>query len=202
MRIVVLEHVSLDGVMQGPGRADEDDRDGFTHSGWASGRGGDEDVVTRAIGARTAPVRGWLFGRRTYDDLLGHWTAVADSPFGDQLTAATKYVATTRAGEPLAWPNTTALLGASVGSSEVTDAVAHLRDEGDGVLGVMGSSVLVHALQRAALVDEYVLVVYPIVLGAGRRLFADAGRYEELALVEPVVTSRAGVAVMVYQPRG
>jgi dihydrofolate reductase len=187
--------------VQGPGRADEDERDGFAHSGWASGRGGDDVVVTGAIDAHIAPVRGWLFGRRTYDDLLGHWTAVPDSPFGDQLTAATKYVATTRADAPLAWPNSTALLGASVDSSEVAGAVARLRDEGEGVLGVMGSSVLVHTLQRAALVDEYVLVVYPIVLGAGRRLFADASRYEELALVGPVVTSRDGVAVMVYRRR-
>ena len=193
-----MNHVSLDGVMQGPGRAGEDDGDGFNHSGWATPRS--DEIVGQALGERMATSAGLLFGRRTYDDLLGYWNSVPDSPFAAPLNAATKYVATTRPDEPLPWPNSTALASSSVDSPEVPDAVRDLRTRGDGDIGIMGSGVLIHALQRRGLIDEYLLLIHPLVLGTGIRLFPDLGSYQTLRLVEPVRTATTGVLVAVYQP--
>ena len=101
MRIVVINHVTLDGVMQSPGRSDEDTRDGFTHGGWAAARGGD---VQQAWGERLSHSSGFLLGRRTYEDVLGYWNT-QDSPFKAALNQAPKYVASSRAGTTLEWPN-------------------------------------------------------------------------------------------------
>jgi dihydrofolate reductase len=199
VRIVVMNSVSLDGVMQGPGRRGEDDRAGFSHSGWAAPRGGDE-VIREAMAERMAPTRGWLLGRRTYDDVLRYWNSVPDSPFAARLNAATKYVATTRPDEPLRWPNSVALTSSSVDGPEVPDAVGDLRARGDGVLGIMGSSVLVHALQQRGLIDEYLLMIHPLVLGTGIRLFRDGGPNQALRLVKPARTATTGVIVAVFQP--
>ena len=92
VRVVVMNHVSLDGVMQGPGRSGEDDREGFTNSGWATPRS--DEVIGQALSERMATSAGLLFGRRTYEDLLRHWTSVPNTPFAEPLNAATKYVAT------------------------------------------------------------------------------------------------------------
>jgi dihydrofolate reductase len=119
MRIVVINHVTLDGVMQGPGRPDEDTRDGFAHGGWAAERGGD-DLIMRAWGERLAASGGLLLGRRTYEDLLGYWNT-QDSPFRDALNHAPKYVASNNLTEPLPWPNSTLLSG------NVSTAVAKLK---------------------------------------------------------------------------
>jgi dihydrofolate reductase len=200
MRIVVMNHVSLDGVMQGPGRVGEDDRDGFVHSGWAAPRS--DAVLAQVLGERMARSAGILFGRRTYDDVLRRWNSVSDSPFAAPLNQATKYVATTRLEEPLAWPNSVVLPSSSVESDQVPDAVSELRAGGDGDLWLMGSSVLIHALQRRRLIDEYLLMIHPLVLGTGRRLFADGGPFETLRLVEPVRTSTTGVLIAVFQPEG
>jgi dihydrofolate reductase len=199
MRIVVMNHISLDGVMQGPGRAGEDDRNGFTASGWASARA-DDAVITGAVGERMAGLRAWLLGRRTYDDVLTHWNSVPDNPFVDALNSATKYVATTRPDVALPWPNSVALASPAVDAPEVPDAVRRLRAEGDGVLGVMGSSVLLHTLQRERLIDEYLLMIHPLVLGTGLRLFADGVPLEQLQLVDRARTSSDGVVVGAYQP--
>jgi dihydrofolate reductase len=198
VRIVVMNSVSLDGVMQGPGRRGEDDRAGFSYSGWAAPRGGDE-VIREAMAERMAPTRGWLLGRRTYDDVLRYWNSVPDSPFAARLNAATKYVATTRPDEPLRWPNSVALTSSSVDWPEVPDAVGDLRARGDGVLGIMGSSVLVHALQQRGLIDEYLLMIHPLVLGTGIRLFRYGGPNQALRLVEPARTATTGVIVAVFQ---
>jgi dihydrofolate reductase len=194
-----MNHLSLDGVMQGPGRAGEDDRNGFVHSGWAAP--GSDQIIAQALAARMTGGR-WLFGRRTYEDVLGHWNSVPDSPFAASLNAATKYVATTRPDEALPWPNSIALASSSVNSPEVPDTVSDLRTRGDGDLGIMGSSVLIHALQRRGLIDEYVLMIHPLVLGTGIRLFPNGGPYQTLRLVEPVRISTTGVLVAVFQPAG
>jgi dihydrofolate reductase len=165
-RVVVMNHVSLDGVMQSPGRPDEDTRDGFTLGGWAIS----DEAAGRAMGERMSAgggLAGWLFGRRTYEELLGHWTRQPDSPFGDMLVGADKYVASTTLREPLPWPNTTLLEG------DVGDAVAQLRAATDGVLAIMGSSLLIESLLRHDLIDELLLMINPCVLGTGRRLFAE-----------------------------
>lgn len=193
MKIVVMNHVTLDGVMQGPGRVDEDARDGFDRGGWATARS--DDAVGQAMGERMAAgggLAGWLFGRRTYEDLLRHWNAVPDSPFAEALNNAPKYVASSTLREPLPWPNST-LLG-----TDPVQAVARLRDEPGGVLGIMGSGVLIQALRGERLVDEYLLMVHPIVLGSGRRLFPE-GPPTEFTLVG-AKTSPTGVVVATYKP--
>src|SRR5690349_11247046 len=99
MRIVVMNHISLDGVMQGPGRAGEDERGGFVHSGWAAARSNDvlvgdrdQEIIGAVVGERFADSRGWLLGRRTYEDVLGYWNSVPNSNFAASLNQATKYV--------------------------------------------------------------------------------------------------------------
>jgi dihydrofolate reductase len=192
MRIVVMNHITLDGVMQGPGRVDEDTRDGFDQGGWAAARS--DDFVGQSMSERMAAgggLAGWLFGRRTYEELLRHWNSVPDSPFAELLNSASKYVASTTLREPLPWPNSTLL-----GADPVT-AVARLREEPGGVLGIMGSGVLLQALRRERLIDEYLLMIHPIVLGSGRRLFPE-GPPTELTLVG-ARTSPTGVVVATYQ---
>jgi len=192
MRIVVLNHITLDGVMQSPGRVDEDTSDGFDRGGWASARS--DDVVGEAMGERMAAgggSAGWLFGRRTYEELLRHWNSVPDSPFAEPLNNARKYVASTTLRAPLPWPNST-LLGA-----DPVKAVARLREEPGGVLGIMGSGILIQALRRERLIDEYLLMVHPIVLGSGRRLFPE-GPASELTLLG-ARTSPTGVVLATYE---
>ena len=191
MKIVVMNHVTLDGVMQSPGRVDEDPRDGFTHGGWASSRS--DDVMGEAMGERMAAgggLAGWLFGRRTYEEVMSHWNSLPDSPFAEALNKTPKYVASATLEEPLQWPNST-LLGA-----DAVSAVARLREKPGGVVGIMGSGELIQALRRADLIDEYLVMTHPIVLGSGRRLFPD-GTPAELALID-TKTSPTGVVVAAY----
>jgi dihydrofolate reductase len=193
-RIIVMNHVTLDGVMQGPGRPGEDTRDGFTHSGWAIRSMQAPEDVTSAMGERMAAgggLAGWLFGRWTYEDLLAVWNA-RGGPFRDALNGAPKHVASTTLTEPLPWPNSTLLQG------DVAEAVGTLKARTDGVLGLMGSGVLIRSLTAADLIDEYLLMIHPLVLGAGRRLFPD-GTEATLRLAQGVITN-AGVVIASYEP--
>jgi dihydrofolate reductase len=193
-RIVVMNHVTLDGVMQGPGRADEDTRGGFTQGGWASRSVTPDDATGKTMGERMAAgggLAGWLFGRRTYEDLLASWNAQG-GPFKDALNNTPKYVASTTASEPLPWPNSTLLRGDTV------DAVRALKAQAGGVLAIMGSGVLIGSLMAADLIDEYLLMIHPLVLGTGRRLFP-AGAHVSLRLTGSVTTP-AGVVVATYEP--
>jgi dihydrofolate reductase len=193
-RIVVMNHVTLDGVMQGPGRADEDTRDGFTQGGWASRSVTPDDATGKTMGERMAAgggLAGWLFGRRTYEDLLASWNAQG-GPFKDALNNTPKYVASTTASEPLPWPNSTLLRGDTV------DAVRALKAQAGGVLAIMGSGVLIGSLMAADLIDEYLLMIHPLVLGTGRRMFP-AGAHVSLRLTGSVTTA-AGVMVATYEP--
>jgi dihydrofolate reductase len=190
-RIVVINHLTLDGVMQAPGRPDEDRRGGFEHGGWASSAMSGDEVIGAAMGARMAASSGLLLGRRTYDDLLGYWNS-QDSPFKDALNNARKYVASRTLSEPLPWPNSTLLRG------DVGDAVAALKQEPGDELQVMGSGELIQTLMRHGLIDEYMLLIHPLVLGSGRRLFADAGARLGLRLVN-VQPSPSGVVIATYE---
>jgi dihydrofolate reductase len=193
-RIVVMNHVTLDGVMQGPGRADEDTRGGFTQGGWASRSVTPDDATGKTMGERMAAgggLAGWLFGRRTYEELLASWNA-RGGPFKDALNNTPKYVASTTASEPLPWPNSTLLRGDTV------DAVRALKAQAGGVLAIMGSGVLIGSLMAADLIDEYLLMIHPLVLGTGRRLFP-AGAHVPLRLTGSVATA-AGVVVATYEP--
>ena len=193
-RIVVMNHVSLDGVMQGPGRPDEDTRGGFTHGGWGTLSATPDDAAGEAMGARMAAgggLAGWLFGRWTYQDLLATWNA-RGGPFRDALNATPKYVASSTLTEPLPWPNSTLL------HSDMVEAVRETKAQTQGVLAVMGSGVLIRGLMAANLVDEYLMMIHPMVLGEGRRLFPD-GLSARLRLVD-ASPAPSGLVIAVYEP--
>jgi len=193
-RIVVMNHVTLDGVMQGPGRPDEDTRGGFTQGGWGSRSTSAGDAAGKAMGERMAAgggLAGWLFGRRTYEALLATWNA-RGGPFKESLNNSPKYVASTTLGEPLPWPNSTLLGG------DVAEAVGALKARSDGVLAIMGSGELIGSLMGADLIDEYLLMIHPLVLGSGRRLFP-ANVHVTLRLTDSVATA-TGVVIATYEP--
>jgi dihydrofolate reductase len=190
MRIVVVNHITLDGVMQSPGRADEDTRGDFAHGGWANARS--DEAMTQAVGERMGtPGGGMLLGRRSYEDMLGYWNS-RDSPFKDGLNNAPKYVASRTLREPLPWPNSTLLEG------DAGDAVEQLKRRAVGDLYVMGSGELIATLMRRELIDEYLLFIHPIVLGEGRRMFAAGAPPADLRLVDSTTTSK-GVVMTTYR---
>ena len=187
-RIVVCTNLSLDGVMQAPGRPDEDTRGGFRHGGWAT-----PYAAMQHIGATMGTSGGLLLGRRTYEDFYAVWPKRKESPFSAVLDAMPKFVASRTLREPLQWVNSTLLRG------DAATAVAKLKN-GDGAhLVVMGSGELVRALLAAKLIDEFVLLIHPLVLGAGRRLFADDGPGAALQLVGSTTTDK-GVVIATYHP--
>jgi dihydrofolate reductase len=186
-KVIVMNHVTLDGVMQGPGRPDEDTRDGFEHGGWGAPRG-DETIVTK-MGERMGGEHAFLFGRRTYVQLLSSWNA-RGGPFKDALNSIHKYVASRDPAAELEWPNSTLLHG------DVPSAVADLKARLATNLVIMGSGVLIGSLMAAELIDEYLLMIHPLVLGTGRRLFA-GGTQASLTLIDSVSTS-SGVLLATY----
>ena len=185
-KVVVTNWVTLDGVMQAPGRPDEDTRDGFVDGGWATPFA--DPVVGAKMGERMSADFAWLFGRRTYEDLLASWNAQG-GPFQDALNGTRKYVASADAGTELRWPNSELLHG------DVPAEVATLK-RSDANLVIMGSGVLIACLAAADLIDEYVLMIAPIVVGRGRRLFDDGAR-APLRLLDCTSTS-AGVVIATY----
>jgi len=193
MRVVVLNHVSLDGVIQAPGRPDEDTRGGFAHGGWAAPYG--DPVMAQWIGPIATGAPGaMLMGRRSYTSMLGAWNA-RGGPFRDALNAATKYVASNDPRATLPWPNSTLLTG------DVAAAVATLKREQDGTLLVMGSGALIRSLVPHDLIDEYRLAIYPLLLGGGVRMFPDDGLSHRLELVDSRTTT-TGVILATYRPAG
>jgi dihydrofolate reductase len=189
-KIVAVEHVSLDGVMQAPGRADEDLRGGFQHGGWALPY--NDATMGRIIAGGMAEAGPLLFGRTTYEDFFRVWPKRKDNPFTDVLDNAQKYVASTTLTEPLPWQNSTLLKG------NVADAVAQLKEQSEKNIVVLGSGELVRSLMRRNLVDEYVLLIHPLVLGSGRRLFAEEGTSSPLRLVDAQTTT-TGVVIATYR---
>ncbi|MGZ4195004.1 MAG: dihydrofolate reductase family protein [Solirubrobacteraceae bacterium] len=188
-KILVVNHVTLDGVMQAPARPDEDTRDGFAHGGWAMAR--NDELMAAKIGERMSGDRAFLFGRRTYEDFYAVWPNRAGNPFSEALTNTTKYVASRSIVEPLPWENSILLSG------DAAEHVAELKRERDGTLTMFGSGELIGTLMAADLLDEYLLMIHPIVLGSGRRLFG-AGRSTDLELVD-CVTSNTGVVIAAYR---
>jgi dihydrofolate reductase len=186
-RVIVMNWVTLDGVMQGPGRPDEDTRDGFDRGGWGIPYG-DEAIVAK-MGQRIGGDHAFLFGRRTYEELLATWNA-RGGPFKDALNTARKYVASSNPATRLDWPNSTLLHG------DVPAAVADLKKTSGTNLVIMGSGVLIGSLMAADLIDEYLLTIAPLVLGTGRRLFA-GGTQTPLRMVDSSTTSK-GVVIATY----
>lgn len=186
-KVVVTNWVTLDGVMQAPGRPDEDTRDGFTHGGWAVPYS--DPMVTATMGERMSARFEWLLGRRSYEDLLGSWNAQG-GPFRDALNGTRKYVVSGDAAMTLRWPNSELLHG------DVAAEVAALKQRSDANLVIMGSGMLIHSLAKAGVIDEYVLMVAPIVLGEGRRLFGRGVR-QSLRLLDCARAS-TGALVVTY----
>ena len=190
-RIVVFNSVTLDGVMQAPARADEDPRGGFQHGGWAVPYA--DGVTASFAGESMATAGGLLFGRRTYEDLYSVWPKRTDNPYTEILNNSPKFVASTTLREPLPWQNSTLLKG------EAADSVAKLKQQPGKDLVILGSGQLIQTLIRHNLIDDYFLLIHPLILGSGRRLFADGGSLSKLRLVSSKPTP-TGVLLTRYQP--
>jgi dihydrofolate reductase len=190
-KIVVFESLTLDGVMQAPGRPDEDPRGGFQHGGWAIPYA--DTGLGRITGESMASGGALLLGRRTYEDFYAVWPNRTDNPFTEVLNNTQKYVASTTLKEPLPWRNSTLLKG------DVAEAVTGLRAQPGKDIVVLGSGELVQTLTKHNLVDEYVLLIHPLILGSGRRLFRDGGAVARLRLVDTETTA-TGVVIAAYQP--
>ncbi len=176
-------------------RPDEDTRGGFTHGGWAIPY--NDAVMASVMAERMAEGMSkggaLLLGRRTYEDFYAVWPKRTDNPYTEVLNTTQKYVASTTLQEPLPWRNSTLLRG------DAAEAVARLKEQSDKDLGILGSGELIQSLMRHNLIDEYVLLIHPLVLGSGRRLFADGGVPATLRLVNSVTTT-TGVIIATYQP--
>jgi dihydrofolate reductase len=195
MRLTITTNVSLDGVMQGLGGPGEDRRGGFDRGGWAPPLVDTEtgDYLDQVYGDAAA----FLFGRRTYEIFAGSWGTTIDMakmPIGVALNSRPKYVASTSLTDPQ-WAGTSVLTG------DVAAAVRDLKAQQDGDLLVPGSGVLVRWLLANDLVDQFDLVIYPIVLGQGTRLFPDSGPDMALDVVNSRTTS-AGITIQTYRPHG
>jgi dihydrofolate reductase len=190
-KLTVTNNLSLDGVMQGPGRPDEDTRGGFDRGGWALPY--NDEVMGRVMGEGMAQTGALLLGRRTYEDFAGYWPHQKDNPFTDVLDNIQKYVASTTLTEPLPWKNSTLLQG------DAADAVASLKEQPGPDIAILGSGELIQALRSRNLIDEYVLLIHPLLLGSGRRLFPDGAPPAELRLTNSVTTT-TGVVIATYQP--
>ena len=182
MDLVVTNHVTLDGVMQSPAGADEDTRGGFEHGGWAAANA--DEVMGRVMGERMSGGGALLFGRRTYEKMAAFWPhQPADNPYAKAINEPDKYVASRTLEEPLAWDNATLLEG------DAADAVAALKEQPGGSLSVLGSGDLLQSLMRRDLVDRWVLLIHPLVLGTGRRLFPDGGAPARMRLTDSITTT-------------
>jgi dihydrofolate reductase len=191
-KVVVTNHLTLDGVMQAPGHPDEDRRGGFEHGGWQPAYA--DSVMASAMADGIAKGGALLFGRRTYEQFAAVWpTQPEDNPDAAVLNSRQKYVASTTLEEPLSWTNSTVLKG------DAAQAVASLKGQPGKDLVVLGSGELVQSLMRRNLVDQYVLTIHPLVLGSGRRLFAEGGEFAALRLVDTKATT-TGVIIASYEP--
>jgi dihydrofolate reductase len=191
-KLVVTTNLSLDGVMQAPGRADEDVRGGFEHGGWALAY--NDETMAQKMGEGMARTGAMLFGRRTYQDFYDSWAHRKDGNlFTTMMNNVRKYVASRTLTEPLPWANSTLLEG------DAADAVAELKQQPGLELAVIGSGDLVRSLARRGLVDQYTVLIHPLVLGTGRRLFPEGVLPAKLRLIDSVPT-KTGVIIASYEP--
>jgi dihydrofolate reductase len=194
-RLVVINHLTLDGVMQAPGRPDEDERAGFAYGGWAIP--GNDEVMGQFMAQGMGGGGALLLGRRTYEDFAGFWPKQGDdNPYASFINEQTKYVASRTLTEPLTWRHATLLKGDAV-KGDAAAAIGELKRQTD--LAVLGSGDLVQTLLANGLVDEFVLMTHPLVLGTGRRLFPDGTAKASLRLLESVATT-TGVIIGRYAP--
>ena len=194
MRIVLSDFISLDGVVQAPGGKKEDTDGGFGYGGWSM-RYFDEAVMGPVFDEAMQTTDALLFGRRTWQTMAAAWPGRAGDPFADHMNAIKKYVASrTLSQDELTWTNSTLLP-----PDDVLGAVGKLKAEDGRDIQVMGSSNLAQQLISNGLVDEYRLMVEPIILGGGKRLFPDDGAARGLELVS-TTTASTGVIICTYRP--
>lgn len=201
MRIILSDFISLDGVSQAPGGPDEDNDGGFRHGGW-SGPFFDPEVMGAAIGEIMDRTEALLYGRRTWDVMAGAWPGRAGDPYADQMNAIKKYVVsrTLSADDASSRWNNTTLLNADGGNG--IEAIRALRASGgDGGLQIWGSVTLARQLIENDLVDEYQLMLEPILLGGGKSIFPPDSQARTLELVS-VTQAKTGTLVCVYRPAG
>jgi dihydrofolate reductase len=191
--ITVTMWVTLDGVVQGLGRPDEDTRGGFTHGGW--GRRYDDEVMGREMAKAMAEPGDMLFGRSTWQDFITAWGRSTDgNPVTAHMNAATKYVVSRTLEDVDAWQNSILLRGDAV------DTVAELKAQPGRNLSIIGSASLVRSLHAAALIDRYTLLICPLTLGSGARLFEGPAPLTEFELTGSVATTK-GVIIARYTRR-
>ncbi len=194
MRIVLSDFVSLDGVVQAPGGRKEDTDGGFEHGGWSM-RFFDAEAMGPVFDEAMQTTDALLFGRRTWQTMAAAWPGRAGDPFADHMNAVRKYVASrTLSQEDLNWTNSTLLP-----PDDVMGAVRDLRAQDGNDIQVMGSSQLAAQLISNDLVDEFRLMIEPVLLGGGKRLFPDDGRVRRLELVSASMSS-TGVHICTYRP--
>jgi dihydrofolate reductase len=190
-RLVVIEFVTLDGVMQSLGSPDEDRDGGFEYGGWSAPYA--DGVLGQRAGEGMAATTAYLFGRRTYEKMAAHWPHEPDdNPIAAHLNAAPKYVVT-RTLTDLEWAGSQPLAG------DVVESVNALKADGEGSIAVLGSGVLVQTLTQHRLVDEYRVFVHPLVLGTGKRLFRETSGPMPLRLIDCTQTT-TGVLLLGYEP--
>ncbi|MEA2550250.1 MAG: hypothetical protein QOE25_19 [Actinomycetota bacterium] len=192
-KVIVNEFLTLDGVVQAPGGVDEDREGGFAHGGWQMPYA--DEIFGKTIIEGIAQAGGFLLGRRTYEIFAAYWP---NAPEEEQvvavpLNAAPKYVASRTLSGPLEWENSSLLVG------DVAEAVAALKQEPGKDIQVIGSGNLVQTLTQHGLVDEYLLMIHPLSVGGGKRLFRDDGERRSFQLADSQVTT-TGVIMATYRP--
>jgi len=194
MRIVIIEFISLDGVVQAPGGSEEDRDGGFSNGGW-SHPFFDSEVVGGTFADALAKAEALLYGRRTWQTMAAAWPERAGDPFADRMNTIPKYVVSaTLRDDELTWDNTTRIPG-----DEAVARIRKLREQDGGDLLVMGSPMLASSLLREGMVDELRLMTMPVLLGGGKTIYPDDGALRSLELVS-TVTSSTGVHVCTYRP--
>jgi dihydrofolate reductase len=193
-KLVVGTFLSLDGVMQGPGGPDEDREGGFEHGGWSAGYW--DDVMGPIIDEWTNQADGLLLGRKTYEIFAAHWPRISgeDDPIAAKLNSVPKYVVS-RTLDTVEWNNSTLLQG------DIAEEVGKLKDQPGTEIQVTGSGQLIQTLMKHDLVDEYRLWIFPVLLGSGKRLFADGTIPAGLKLADTKI-STTGVAIHTYERAG
>jgi dihydrofolate reductase len=196
MQIILSDFMSLDGVVQAPGGPEEDTDGGFAHGGWSMPYF-DPDTMGSAFDEGMATTGALLFGRRTWQAMAAAWPSRAGDPFADWINEVPKYVVSrTFTQDDLTWPGSTLLP-----ADDAIGAIRELRARDGKGLQVMGSASLARQLVEHDLVDEYRLMIEPIVLGGGKRVFPTDGRAHPLELVS-ATTSGTGVLICTYRPAG
>jgi dihydrofolate reductase len=193
-RLIVNEFMTLDGVVQAPGAADEDASGGFEHGGWNM-RYMEDELARRWALASIVEAGGFLLGRGTYEIFAAYWPNASEEEqvIAEPLNTKPKHLASTTLGEPLGWQNTTLLHG------DVADAVAALKQADGDDLHVIGSPHLVQTLTEHNLVDEFRLMIDPLLVGGGKRLFRDDGALRPLRLLDSQATT-TGAILATYAP--